>query len=365
MKIQQIQLTDYRNYTKQSLQLGMGLNFLLGLNGEGKTNFLEAIYVLGLSKSYRSEDSDLIRFQTDFTKIKAVISMKNSLQDMQIIISELGKKVMINNQEVKKLSDYVGNLNVVLFAPEDLNLVKGSPVGRRYFFDIVLGQINKTYLKDLSDFKYILKQRNELLKQMQQNTYNDVALIDILTEQLATAMHKIIDARKAFIENISQKASENYQFLTTKNETFKLTYLPSIEKNVLETLKSRYKSDVFAGTTNYGPHRDDYDFLIDMKSAKGVASQGEQRLIILAIDLALIDYIFYDRNDKPIFLLDDVLSELDIDKQNRLLKYLLSSGVQAIITATGVLDINQEILKQSKVFKVVKGYIKEDLRHGQ
>lgn len=365
MKIQQIHLTDYRNYAKQSLSLGTGLNFLLGLNGEGKTNFLEAVYVLGLSKSYRSEDIDLIRFQSDFTKIKANILMKNGQQEMQIIISELGKKVMINNQEVKKLSDYVGNMTVVLFAPEDLNLVKGSPVGRRYFFDIILGQNDKTYLKDLSDFKYILKQRNELLKQLQQNNYKDDTLLDVLTEQLAMAMEKIIDARKLFIECIAQKASENYQFLTTKNETFKLTYLPSIEKNVLETLKSRYKSDIFSGTTNYGPHRDDYDFLIEDKTAKGLASQGEQRLIILAIDLALIDYIFNDKNDKPIFLLDDVLSELDVDKQNRLLKYLLSSGVQAIITATGVLEINQEILKQSKVFRVVKGYIKEDSRHGQ
>lgn len=365
MKIQQIQLSDYRNYSKQSLQLGNGLNFLIGSNGEGKTNFLESIYVLGLSKSYRSEDSDLIRFQADFTKIKAVVSMKNNLQEMQIILSKLGKKVMINNQEIKKLSDYVGNLNVVLFAPEDLNLVKGSPVGRRYFFDIVLGQTNKTYLKDLSDFKYVLKQRNELLKQIQQNEYKDMTLLDVLTEQLADSMQKIIDSRKAFVETISKKAAENYLFLTTKNESFKLVYLPSIEKNVLETLKSRYKSDVFSGATGYGPHRDDYDFIIENKSAKGLASQGEQRIIILAIDLALIDYIFNDKNDKPIFLLDDVLSELDTEKQNKLLKYLLSSGVQAIITATGLLEIKQEILSQSKIFRVVKGYIKEDLRHGQ
>jgi len=365
MKIQQILLTDYRNYTKQSLVLGPGLNFILGLNGEGKTNFLESIYVLGLSKSYRSEDIDLIRFHADFTKIKAIVSMKENLQEMQIVISELGKKVLVNNQEVKRLSDYVGNLNIVLFAPEDLNLVKGSPVGRRYFFDIVLGQVDKTYLKDLSDFKYILKQRNELLKQMQLNQSKDETLLDVLTEQLASSMEKIIQAREKFITDISKRSSENYQFLSTKNEAFSLTYLPSISGNVLQSLKSRYRTDVLSGTTNYGPHRDDFDFIVADKSAKGLASQGEQRMIILAIDLALIDYIFDQKNDKPIFLLDDVLSELDTEKQNRLLKYLLSTGGQSIITATGVLEVNQEILKQSKVFRVVKGYIKEDLKHGQ
>ena len=365
MKIQQIQLTDYRNYSKQSLALGNGLNFILGQNGEGKTNFLESIYVLGLSKSYRSEDMDLIRFQSDFTKIKATISTKDNLHEMSIVVSELGKKVLVNNQEVKRLSDYVGNLNIVLFAPEDLNLVKGSPVGRRYFFDIVLGQVDKTYLKDLSDFKYILKQRNELLKQMQLHPTKDETMLDILTEQLSVAMEKIIQAREKFIVNISKRASKNYQFLTTKNESFTLTYLPSISGNVLQSLKSRYKTDIQSGTTNYGPHRDDFDFMIADKSAKGHASQGEQRLIILAIDLALIDYIFDQKNDKPIFLLDDVLSELDTEKQNRLLNYLLSTGGQAIITATGVLEINQDILKQSKIFRVVKGYIKEDLKHGQ
>ena len=365
MKIQQIQLTDYRNYSKQSLVLGTGLNFILGNNGEGKTNFLESIYVLGLSKSYRSEDIDLIRFQSDFTKIKASLLMKDNLQEMAIVISDVGKKVLVNNQEVKRLSDYVGNLNIVLFAPEDLNLVKGSPVGRRYFFDIVLGQVDKTYLKDLSDFKYILKQRNELLKQMQLNSTKDETLLDVITEQLASSMEKIIRAREKFIENISKRAAENYQFLSTKNESFSLTYLPSIFGNVLQSLKSRYKTDIFSGTTNYGPHRDDFDFIVAEKSAKGLASQGEQRMIILAIDLALIDYIFDQKNDKPIFLLDDVLSELDTEKQNRLLKYLLSTGGQVIITATGVLEINQDILKQSKIFRVVKGYIKEDLKHGQ
>jgi DNA replication and repair protein RecF len=364
MKILNISLNDFRNYLKQSLLLSPGLNFLVGQNGEGKTNFLEAIYVLGLSKSYRSEDLDLIRFQCDYTKIKAIVAMKERQMDMQIVLSELGKKVLMNGQEVKRLSDYIGNLNIVLFAPEDLNLVKGSPVGRRYFFDIILGQVDRNYLKNLSDFKYVLKQRNELLKQMQSGAQKDTTLLDVITEQLSQEIEKIISARQKFIQIIGEKAAINYQFLTTKKDSFQLTYLPSISENILDTLKSRVRTDILSGTTNYGPHRDDFDFLLSDKSAKGLASQGEQRMIILAIDLAVIDYIFDLKNDKPIFLLDDVLSELDQEKQNRLLRYLISSGGQAIITTTGLNEIENDILRQSKIFKVAKGYIKEETHNG-
>jgi len=364
MRINQIVLNDYRNYTKQNITLGSGLNFIIGANGEGKTNFLESIYVLGLSKSYRSEDADLIRFQTDYTKIKALIGMKDREMDMQIIVSELGKKVLLNGQEVKRVSDYIGHLNIVLFAPEDLNLVKGSPVGRRYFFDIIMGQTNREYLKDLSDFKYILKQRNELLKQLQSSGSKDETLLDIITEQLAVAIEKIVNARKSFVEIVGRKAMQSYQFLATKKDSFELTYLPSLSGNILQALKSRYRTDIVAGTTNYGPHRDDFDFILDSKSAKGLASQGEQRMIVLAVDLAVVDYIFDLKNDKPIFLLDDVLSELDKEKQNRLLKYLISSGGQAIITSTELTDIENDILRQSRIYRVVKGYIKEETYNG-
>ena len=127
----------------------------------------------------------------------------------------------------------------------------------------------------------------------------------------------------------------------------------------------RYKSDIYQGMTTYGPHRDDYDFLLSDHSAKGVASQGEQRLMVLAVNLALIDYISKQKNDKPIFLLDDVLSELDSEKQNRLLRFILNKGGQTIITATGLPEIEHDILQQSKLFRVVKGYIKEDMHHGQ
>jgi DNA replication and repair protein RecF len=365
MRIQHISLNDYRNYSKQIVSLGNGLNFIIGANGEGKTNFLESIYVLGLSKSYRSEDSDLIRFQTDYTKIKALIAMKERQTEMQIIVSELGKKVLLNGQEVKRLSDYIGHLNIVLFAPEDLNLVKGSPVGRRYFFDIILGQVNREYLDDLSNFKYVLKQRNELLKQMQISNSKDETLLDIITEQFAKACEKIVGTRQTFIDDVGGRASHNYQFLTTKKDSFNLTYLPSLSGNIQQSLKSRYRTDILSGTTNYGPHRDDFDFLIADKSAKGLASQGEQRMIVLAIDLAVVDYIFNLKNDKPIFLLDDVLSELDQERQNRLLKYLISSGGQVIITATGLNEIDREIIRQSKIFKVAKGYIKEETHNGE
>jgi DNA replication and repair protein RecF len=364
MRIDSVALIDFRNYRRQTVALAPGLNFIVGANGEGKTNFLESIYALALSKSYKAEDRDMIRFECPFAKARAAVVNAGGKLDLQLILTDEGKKALYNGQEVKRLSDYIGILNVVLFAPEDMNLVKGSPVDRRYFVDVVLGQVDKRYLDDLSAYKHALKQRNELLKQAQIGRNVDPTLFDVLTEQLAAAGEAVIAKRKAFLEAIDRKAARMYQFLATKQEDLGLSYVPSVAESLLKTLKSRYKTDIIAGTTNHGPHRDDVGFTLNGMPAAAFASQGEQRMIVLAVDLALVEYIEEIRQDRPLFLLDDVLSELDHDKQNRLLRRLADSGIQAVITATALTEIADDIVKSARVFNVTNGTIKEE-HHGQ
>ncbi len=363
MRIETVALFDFRNYRKQTVTLGPGLNFLIGANGEGKTNFLESLYTLALSKSYKAADRELIRFECQFAKTRAAVAAASGKIDLQIILAEEGKKAICNGQEIKRLSDYIGLLNVVLFAPEDMNLVKGSPVDRRYFIDIVLGQVDKHYLDALSAYKHALKQRNEWLKRAQITKNVDQDLLDVLTEQLATAGEEVIARRRTFLEIIDRKAAKTYQFLATKQEDLGLTYLPSVSEKLLQTLKTRYKTDIQAGTTNHGPHRDDVGFTLNGMAAASYASQGEQRMIVLAVDMALVEYIEEIKQDRPLFLLDDVLSELDRDKQNRLLRHLADSGIQAVITATTITEIEADIIRRAKIFTVVNGNIREE-QHG-
>jgi len=364
MKIDTVTLADFRNYRKQSVSLAPGINFLVGANGEGKTNFLESIYALALTKSYKGDDREMIRFECRFARARANIIAASGRIDLQIVLAEDGKKALSNGQEVRRLSDYIGTLNVVLFAPEDMNLVKGSPVDRRYFLDVVLGQIDRRYLDVLSEYRHALKQRNELLKQAQVGRMIDRDLLDVLTEQLAAAGDVVVAKRARFVQELDRKAAKAFQFLSTKQEDLALAYEPSVSENLLTTLKSRYKTDMLAGTTNHGPHRDDLGFTLNGMPASSFASQGEQRMIVLAVDLALIDYVEETKKDRPVFLLDDVLSELDDEKQNRLLRRLMESGIQAVVTATSLTDIADEIIRAARIFKVINGNIKEE-HHGQ
>jgi len=364
MIIESVTLADFRNYRKQTVELSPGLNFLVGANGEGKTNFLESIYALALSRSYKAEDRDMIRFESPFARARACVKGPSGRTDLQLILAEDGKKALRNGQEIRRLSDYVGQLNVVLFAPEDMNLVKGSPVDRRRFLDVVLGQIDRRYLDDLNEYRHALKQRNELLKQAQTGASVDRDLLDVLTEQLAAAGEEVVAKRAAFVKAIDLKAAEAYRFLAVKREDLGVAYQPSVPENLLGTLKMRVRTDLFAGTTNHGPHRDDLGFTLNGMPAATFASQGEQRMIVLAIDLALAEYIEETKRDRPLFLLDDVLSELDREKQNRLLHRLAESGIQAIVTATDLTDIADDIVRMARIFRVTNGTIKEE-HHGQ
>jgi len=364
MKLNDLSLYNFRNYNKQEVVFGKGVNFFVGDNGSGKTNLLEAIYFLSLAKSYKTNETNLIRYNHEFTRINANAFARGKKLQLKVIISEKGKRALINSQEVKKLSNYIGTINILSFLPEDLLIIKGSPKDRRYFIDIVYGQIDKQYLFELSNYKILLKQRNELLKKLSESENPDLTLLDILTEQLSVSAKTIVNFRKVFIDKINESLKNMYRFLSDKQSDFVFKYNPSVEGDIESKIKSKYKNDLYLKTTNLGPHRDDYDFLIDKNQAKDNASQGEQRIMVLAIILAISDIIFAKNQERPIFLLDDVFSELDSKRQNKLIRYLMKLETQAIITTTHLDNIEKSILKDSKIFRVQNNTIREDYWNG-
>lgn len=364
MILKKITLTNFRNYEKETLELGSGIHFIIGANGEGKTNLLESIYVLSLAKSYKTDDQILIRHDCDFAKIEASVYEGNRLFDMSMIITRDGKNALINKVEQKRLSDYIGKLRVVSFLPEDMNLIKGSPRDRRYFFDVYLGETDKNYLVDLSKYKHVLKQRNELLKNMAKSHQSDEILLEVISRQLCDAARPIIESRKRFVDAINQFLKKRYYLFSSKNEIFEIRYLPSMDGNLEAFLKSKVRSDILMASTSFGPHRDEYQFCLNDVLAKDYASQGEQRVLILTLDMALIELIRQQHHENPVILLDDVFSELDFDKQNKLIQYLHSLEAQSIITTTSLHEISNNVLKQATIYRVVKGRIKEEKQHG-
>lgn len=364
MIINSISLFNYRGYKKADINFGKNVNFFIGNNGSGKTNLLEAIYFLALAKSYKSLDITTIKNEEEFAKITAKVKSEKDLVP-KIIISKVGKKIIVNNSEVDKLSEYIGRIKVLAFLPEDMDLVKGPPKNRRYFIDTIIGQIDRNYLIELSVYRNILKQRNELLKVLSENKNKDFTLLDIYTEQLAASARIIVDYRKNFINKVNLELAQMYHYLAANEKSCEFKYIPNVDDDILEAIKEKYQKDLVFKTTNNGPHRDDYDFFLENNQAKDYASQGEQRVTILAIILSIVNLLIKEKNIKPILLLDDVFSELDYLRQNQLVKYLNSTEIQSIITTTSIKDINNTFLKNSKTFTVKNHVIKEDKFYGQ
>lgn len=359
MKVKTLNLTNFRNYEKFNSSFSENTNIFIGNNAQGKTSILESLYVLGLTKSHKiNNERDLIKTDTEYAKINAVINLNNNDTQLDIIVSKVGKKAKYNQIEITKLSDYIGILNVVMFSPEDLDLVKGNPQIRRKFLDLEIGQVSKEYLYNLQNYKKILKQRNDLLKVLQNKKDDDLMLLDIITDQLIGYLKNIVKQREEFLEVISMHSNRVYKMLSNSADEFQIKYLPSIKNNFKKELSNKYQYDIITGTTNLGTHRDDIEFYINGTPVKTYGSQGEIRTSVLSIKLSLIDFIYQFTSDYPILLLDDVLSELDKNRQNNLLEYI-KDKTQTFITATEISEINTEKISSYKLIQIENGAIKE------
>ncbi len=362
--IRELRLKSFRIYDALFMECNPSLNIIVGDNAQGKTSIIEAIYTLGLTKSHKTaKDFPLIKNGADYAKIFAKTTLKNRDAELEIVFSKEGKKAKYNHIDHPRLSDYIGYMNVVMFAPEDLDLIKGSPSERRRFLDLEIGQVNRHYVYHLNQYKKLLRERNEHLKALNKKHANADELLDVLDEQLMHYGTKIIQSRKSFIETLRKKLQPIYEALSGE-KVVKLLYEPSVTEDSFKTeLGKKRRLDFLTGATSVGPHRDDCGFYFEEDDVKRIASQGQIRTLALAIKLAVVAIIKEYKGQPPIVLLDDVFSELDESRQNKLMN-LLEPETQVFITATSVGDMHLKGLKQYKLFTVEQGTIKGVSTHG-
>lgn len=366
MYIRKLQLINFRNYEELSVDFENKVNVIIGENAQGKTNLMESIYVLAMAKSYRTnKDKELIRWEQDYAKIKGWVEKKDFSFPLELTITKKGKRAKCNHIEQSRLSQYIGHLNVVIFAPEDLNLVKGSPQIRRRFLDIEIGQVSPVYLHDLSQYNKLLQQRNHYLKLLQQKETTDYTLLDIYTEQLILLAARILEKRFEFIQQLETWAKEIHASITSDKERLEIRYKSSLNlteedrfSTMISTLQEKYQNvkmrEIERGITLFGPHRDDLEFFVNGKDVQRFGSQGQQRTTALSVKLAEIDMIKNEVGNYPVLLLDDVLSELDDDRQSHLLSSI-QGKVQTFVTTTSVQGIDHETIREANMYQIRKG----------
>ncbi len=358
MIIKNISIKNFRNYDSLNLRFNSKINILYGKNGVGKTNLLESIYLLALTKSHRSFlDNSLIKKNKDFSNVKGNFVINEIDYVFEVNLTENQKMIKIDNQEIKKLSDYLSKINIIIFYPDDLQIIKGSPNERRNYLNLELSQIFTNYIEVLTKYNKILKMRNNYLKN---SLKYDKNYFDILTDHLIDYALIITKLRKKYISKINDKCSSIYENLTgIKN--YNVKYISNYNDNYdKETIKKMYENilnqEMKYKVTLIGPQKDDLEFFIEDKNIKNYGSQGQQRMAVLALKLAELQIIKEYKNQIPILLLDDVLSELDIDKRNKLLSYIKNNS-QVIITTTDLKNIDESILKKSKKICINNGKI--------
>lgn len=368
MHIEQLQLKNYRNYEHLDISFDDKTNVIIGENAQGKTNMMEAIYVLALTKSHRTpREKELIQWDKEYAKIEGRITKRKQSFPLEVVISSKGKKAKLNRLEQRRLSDYIGALNVVMFAPEDLTIVKGAPQIRRRFIDMELGQIQPRYIYHLGQYQRVLKQRNHLLKQMQRRQSKDITMLQVLTDQLTEHAAALLERRFAFLELLRKWASPIHFGISRKLERLEIKYNPTIEVSEeanKEKIESIYlnkfsqiqEKEIDRGTTLIGPHRDDLVFYVNNKDVQTYGSQGQQRTTALSVKLAEIELIYNEVGEYPVLLLDDVLSELDDFRQSHLLN-TIQGKVQTFVSTTSVDGINHETLREAEIFHVNDGTI--------
>ena len=360
MYIKNISLSGFRNILRADVGLKNGINIFYGANANGKTNFLESIYICSTGRSHRTKnDKELINFNSDEAHIRVFIQSENTTQRIDAHIRRNDNKgIAVNGIPLKKSSELFGTLYTVIFSPEDLQLIKDSPSQRRRFIDIELCQLSKVYCYNLQQYMRVLKQRNNLLKEIQKNPALKETLF-VWDSQLAEYGQNIIKSRKKFVEDLSRKASLRHSQITSDNEELAVLYNPSVnEDSFEEKLFYFLNRDILSGSTSVGPHRDDISFYVNGNDVKIYGSQGQQRTAAVCAKLAEIDIIKESSSVSPVLLLDDVLSELDKTRQYMLMDCI--NNVQTIITCTGIEDSIKSYTGEAAVFNVKNGVIKRE-----
>ena len=344
--ITNISLTNVRKFEKNNFNINSKNVLLFGKNAIGKTTVLESISLASITKSHRTSNlKEIIQEEKPYADIK--ITYENKVY--RIVLSNAGKKVSINNNEIKKISEYIGSFPTVFFSPSDLDIITSSPTIRRQFLNQEISQLSNSYLSNLNVYNKLLQERNLCLKEM--NDLSDTKMLDVITLQMVEYAEKIILEREKFLDEINTYINEIHSKINSK-EFIKIIYQPSITiKNLYEFYKSKYQLDITSKQTNYGIHRDEIVFMINDKNAMKYGSQGQIRNVILSTKLSLCKLIKKYKNKYPVLLLDDVLSELDINRQNNLLNLINEFG-QTFISTADTSSLNNEILKKYQLINL-------------
>lgn len=362
MIVESVELKDYRNYDFLDMKFNENVNIIYGDNAQGKTNILESIYMCSTSKSHRgSKDKEIIRFGQDESHIKLNV-IKHDMRyriDMHLKKNK-SKGIAVNGIPIKKAVELFGIINIVFFSPEDLNIIKEGPSERRRFIDMELSQLDKIYLSNLVNYNKVLNQRNKLLKDLSYMPSEQLMqTLDIWDMQLIRYGKLIIKGRENFIERINEIIRGIHSKLTGGTEMLKLSYVPFVNENEFEDkLKESREKDIKYKSTGTGPHKDDLIFLINGNDVRKYGSQGQQRTAALSLKLSEIELVKLVIKDTPVLLLDDVLSELDSNRQNFLINSI--GDIQTVVTCTGLDEFINNRININKIFKVTNGNVSEE-----
>lgn len=357
MILKSLELANFRNYEELNISFDKGTNILYGDNAQGKTNILEAIYVSATTKSHKgSKDKEIINFDKEEAHIRTYLEKENveTRVDMHLRKNK-SKGIAIDGQKIKKAADLMGLLNVVFFSPEDLSIIKDGPAERRRFADMELCQLDSFYLYNLNHYNKIIGQRNKLLKDM----YFQPELketLNIWDSQLVSFGSKIIERREQFVKQLGNIIFDIHKKLSGGKEELVIAYEPDVSIEDFEKqMKYNQDKDIRLKQTTTGPHRDDFSFVVNGVDIRKYGSQGQQRTAALSLKLSEIELVKKISKDTPVLLLDDVLSELDSNRQN----YLLNSigNIQTIITCTGLDEFINNRFEINKIFKVTNGTV--------
>lgn len=369
MFLKSLDLNNFRNVSKMFFTFDKKINIFIGNNAQGKTNILESIYFLAITKSHRTNNEyNLIKNNELYTKVQGVfVDDRDNTNYLSILLNKKGKKVSVNNIVQKRVSNYLSRLSVIMFCPDDLEIIKGSPSVRRKFLNIELSQFRNDYVILLKEYNQILKQRNEYLKQ-KNNAMFDETYFNIITEKLIEKNISIIKIRYKFIDKINEYLNLVFNNISNMGN-LKIAYKSFISPNDLKRsdlkdfLVRRYKSLInnerLQKTTLLGCHKDDFSMSLNELDVTEFCSQGQQRLSILSLKLAEIEVFIKEKKIKPIILLDDIFSELDEEKKNNIIKYF-KDDVQIFITTTDIKDINEDLKRKSDIYTVNNGVFKRE-----
>ncbi len=362
MKIGRLNLNNFRNYSNLKLLLNDRMNIFVGDNAQGKTNILESIIILALTKSHRiTSNFHVISLGKSKSRIECTVKKDKLITKLKVDLSLNEKKIYINNNVIKKISDYISSLNVIIFTPNDLEIIRGAPNIRRNLLNIQLSQISKTYLNTYNEYNKILKTRNEYLKILCSNSVADRTYLDVITDRLIEKAIIIYQKRKEYIDLVNEKVNDVYKYITGEQGLY-IKYVNNLDivdydtVSIGETFKKKlsinFKRELQYGMTLYGPHRDDFVFSYNENDLRIYGSQGQQKVAVLSFKLSEIPIFKNFSGFYPVLLLDDIFSELDVKKRNKLLKLINSYDIQSIITTTDLKSINKSNLCDSFIFEI-------------